>query len=546
MEHEITEYVEYLFIFALDKCHNLHDAEDLTQETLLAALQYQHNGGKIANPKSWLKSTLLHKWNDLLRRKYRLPLVSVNYFDEFVDTPVEPEPDRPVADEVRRETAFLARNYREVIYLHYMQGMKVDAIAERLGIPKGTVLSRLSAGREQMRKGFDKMEYYDKQSCKPERLDISWLGRQGFHGEPTSLVAGDLMKQNILIAAYEKPVTVVEISRGLGIPTAYVESAVNDLVKSELMVRSGGKVYTDFIIFTPEQRLKELDTQIELVRRHYTELSALVGEFTQSLRETLKAMCLPARTKPSESQLNKLCRYFLLHLFSNAIFVAVQRIIPSDETYPPRPDGGSWIAHGFKYPEDFDFDNFRFMKYSYGGERRAYIENCFNARLLDLHIYDIYPDFNLYERGPVELSDGDLAKLLYLILRSIPIETTGFDPMYLKDLPHLKRCSILRGDEGEYYVDIPVLRPNEYTALEEIRMRYMHRLADLLEPWLSEIMPELECPLPSHLTGRVARFRRYYCYVIPIAYIDKAIEAGDFDDKASKPPMVLLVDDSNL
>lgn len=40
MENEITKYVEYLFALALKKCGDVNDAEDLTQETLLAAFQY--------------------------------------------------------------------------------------------------------------------------------------------------------------------------------------------------------------------------------------------------------------------------------------------------------------------------------------------------------------------------------------------------------------------------------------------------------------------------------------------------------------------------
>ena len=75
MNQEIHKYIEYLFALALHKCGDLHDAEDLTQEVLLAAYQYLHKGGEITNIKYWLTSTLTHKWNDKLRRKYKLPLV---------------------------------------------------------------------------------------------------------------------------------------------------------------------------------------------------------------------------------------------------------------------------------------------------------------------------------------------------------------------------------------------------------------------------------------------------------------------------------------
>lgn len=62
MENEITKYVEYLFAFALKKCGDVNDAEDLTQETPLAAFQYINRGGSISNVKYWLNETIKIQW----------------------------------------------------------------------------------------------------------------------------------------------------------------------------------------------------------------------------------------------------------------------------------------------------------------------------------------------------------------------------------------------------------------------------------------------------------------------------------------------------
>ena len=45
MKNEIIKYAEYLFNLALKKCGDVNDAEDLTQDTLLAAFQYINRGG---------------------------------------------------------------------------------------------------------------------------------------------------------------------------------------------------------------------------------------------------------------------------------------------------------------------------------------------------------------------------------------------------------------------------------------------------------------------------------------------------------------------
>lgn len=537
MNNEINNYIEYLFALALHKCGNLHDAEDLTQDTLLAAYQYIRRGGEITNIKYWLTSTLSHKWNDKLRKKYKLPTISIDMIPDDVEDDVKV--DGPTAEEVRREVAYLAKLQREVIVRHYLQGEKVQSIADKLGVPKGTVLSRLSSGREQMRKGFEEMEKYDKQSYRPERLDVSCHGCQGFHDEPWSLVANDMMKQNILIAAYEKPITVVEISKALGIPTAYVETAVKDLLKSELMAKAGNKVFTDFMITTPEQLLRGLDVEIDLVERNYHVLLKFINEYFDELG------ALPLVNSLSECKQKKLKYYFVLHLFSHAIYVATQRIVPSKEEYPVRPDGGRWIAVGSRYPEDFDFNNYRFGKYCYGGERGTYWERFLNSKSIDLKVYDTQPDLNLYQHGPIEINDDNLAKLLYIISREIPFDNTGFNLMFCEDIPHLIKCGVLGEDNGKLFVNLPMLTPNEYKLLDEIRSKYMMRLADILEPLLREVFPKLKINIPKHLEGRVAEFRQYSCYAIPMAFIKRTITLGDFDDKDATPPMVFVVDDEN-
>lgn len=537
MNNEINNYVEYLFALALHKCGDLHDAEDLTQDTLLAAYQYIRRGGEITNIKYWLTSTLSHKWNDKLRKKYKLPTISIDIIPDDVEGDVKV--DGPTAEEVRREVAYLAKLQREVIVRHYLQGEKVQSIADELGVPKGTVLSRLSSGREQMRKGFEEMENYDKQSYRPERLDVSCHGCQGFHDEPWSLVANDLMKQNILIAAYDNPITVVEISKTLGIPTAYVETAVNDLLKSELMAKSGNKVFTDFMITTPEQLLRGLDIEIELVETNYQTLLKFIDEYLDELETLLLVNSL------SECKQKKLKYYFILHLFSHAIYVATQRMIPSKEEYPVRPDGGRWIAVGSRYPEDFDFSTYRMGKYCYGGERVAYWERFLNSKSIDLKVYDTQPDLNLYQHGPIELSDDNLAKLLYIISRKISFDNTGFNLMFCEDIPHLIQCGVLGESNGKVFVNIPILTPDEYKSLDDIRLKYMKLLANILEPLLREVFPKLKIQIPKHLEGHVAEFRQYPCYAIPMAFIKKAIKLGDFDDTDATPPMVFVVDDEN-
>ena len=541
MKNEITKYVEYLFALALKKCGDVNDAEDLTQETLLAAFQYANRGGTVSNMKYWLTSVLSNKWNDMLRKKYRLPLVSVDIIPDIEDYEDINDVDRPTAEQIRREVAYLAKLQREVIVKHYLEGKKVQHIADELGVPKGTVLSRLSSGREQMRKGFDSMEQYEKNSYVPERLEVGCSGNPGFNEEPWSLVSDDLMKQNILIIAYEHPVTSVEIAKALGIPTPYVENAIEDLVKCELMIRNGNKVVTDFLISTPADRSGKLDIQLDFANSQYQVVWNLITELFSEITS------LSWFDRFSNKAQIDLKYYAMIDVLARGQYQAIRKIVDTNEIYPERPDGGRWIAQGTRYDMDFKWENDPFSKYAYGGERRANWDNFFSSKSVELHVYDTQPDLNKYEHGPVEIHDDNLCKMLYILYKGIPFEYTGFNLRYLEDIPHLASCGVLRYENDKPQVAIPVLSKKEFSELFKISASYMVKLGDLIETPLRELFPQLKLEIPAHLEGRIAEFRKYVFYAFPMSIIKKAIEIGDFllDEHQKAIPMVLVIEESD-
>lgn len=527
----LTAHLDWLFRQAMALTRNTADAQELTQETLLSALAGAANP---ASERGFLLTLLRRRHADMLRRKYRLPTVSIDCIAELAEEPVPDDGDE--AARVRQAVAFLADKYREAIVRHYLRGEPVADIAADLHLPKGTVLSRLSAGRDQMRKGWNDMEDYGTQSYRPERLDVSCHGRPGLHDEPWSLVAGDLMKQNILIAAYEAPVTPVEIARHLGIPAAYIEAAVNALVEGGLMQRAGNKVFTDFIITTPAQRERGVVHQAELVRAHYEEIMAPVRAMAEAVRAS---DCYP-RLKADEQR--KLREYFTVHLLSTAIFTAARRIVPAEEVFPERADGGSWIAAGYRVPMDYDWENNLFRHYTYHGEQRATWEYFMDSRRITLRSYDVQPALNRYMHGPIDMDVPALCRLLYIVHRGLMLSDTGIDPALMQNIPNLTDCHVLRGTGGRPECAVPVLSPEEYAALDAVRAVQLHVLADILEPLMRAIFSYLKVPLPSHLSGRVAEFRRYSCYAIPMALREECIRRGEWPDADNGPAMVLLVE----
>ena len=84
-KNTLIEYADYLMKIAVFKTGNICDAEDLVQDTFLAALAYLERGRSIDNVKSWLSSVLDRKFYDAIRRKYRKPTVSMDVTAELAE-----------------------------------------------------------------------------------------------------------------------------------------------------------------------------------------------------------------------------------------------------------------------------------------------------------------------------------------------------------------------------------------------------------------------------------------------------------------------------
>ena len=114
---DLENHIEFLLSAALQKCGNIYDAEDLTQETLLAALSYMARGKDIQDVKAWLLVVMGRKFNDMLRKRYKQPIVSIGDGFDIVDENalIKLNDKDDEAENVRKAVAYLAKNYREVI-----------------------------------------------------------------------------------------------------------------------------------------------------------------------------------------------------------------------------------------------------------------------------------------------------------------------------------------------------------------------------------------------------------------------------------------------
>ncbi len=510
-KNELTEYADYLLKTAMFKVNNIEDAEDLVQETLLAALAAVERNKPIEDVKNWLVTVLHRKYYDMLRRRYRKGTVSIDVIGEcpVCDEISEQIEQSEEAENIRRCLAYLTQLYRQVMVRYYMHGESVKQIAAALNIPENTVKSRLDTGRKHIRKDLT-MENYTKQSYEPETLWISISGRSGINDEPFSLVGNSRIEMNLLILAYAKPVTIPELAGAIGISTAYIEPIVDKLVNGELMKRAGDKVYTDFIIFNEHDRTANIELEKELADKHYRSVWEIVERGLEELHDTEYYK----RQTPSAAA--KLDSFFVVRTVLNGINSVIENKVGnwSFEEFTDRPNGGKWHAMGSCYPADYDWEGtYWYKKYYISGEYDVSLDNYEGHKAVSLPSYDTmlgkayhgWSDIR-YVKRPMDTAT--LAKMLYAVYAGKEDMLPVIDAHCFDNIDGLIKLGILtRDDSGKVMLDIPVIKMNDRWELYKLSDKYSNEITQKLGREF-EVLLKNPVKLPPHLRS-VPDWQRY-------------------------------------
>ena len=535
---EIIQHYDYLMRLATSKCNSQSDAEDLVGDTMLAAFAYMHRGGVIEHPKTWLTNTLYHKHNDNLRKKYRAPVTVC--LDESVELAEDEGEEYFTSEEasmIRKELNHLGFITREVLIRFYFGNQSVSDIAKGLGIPEGTVKSRLSAGRHQMKKGLETME--TRENYLPAELWFTIGGCEGRKGEPMTLVEGDLIAQNLLILAYEKPQTVSELSKSIGIPAAYIEPIIKKLVVGELMVQMDrGKVYTDFLISKPQNRLCYFNAQLDFARQHFETIWGIVSKMSDRIAN------LPfVQTMKSEERV-KLDRYAVLKALQDFQYFGTGRIAAPD--FPKRKDGGRWCAHataidaGYHLKEYQDASNYMI----YGGHRTSESLEVGRAKRVRFCEFDT-PLWDAPHRfaGAYELYFKHITDLLWYVYDGACLEETDIPNEFIAYIPKLEQFGLMERVDGKLTLTIPVLKESEYRELQEAIHHATEEMKKNVGEAFSTFISAMKTPIPKHLTSVPELFRYndatgYIVMAIVREAYDKGLHLKGVD--ACCPPVVLV------
>ena len=161
-ERDVVPVLGQLYRVALRMTHNPADAEDLVQEVTTRAYAALHQLRPGTSPKAWLHRILANTFATGYRKRRREP--QRGYDGDFPEwllaagslaptaRSAEAEALDLLADsEILRALRDLPEDFRMAVYLADIEGYAYKEIAEIMGTPVGTVMSRLHRGRGRLR-----------------------------------------------------------------------------------------------------------------------------------------------------------------------------------------------------------------------------------------------------------------------------------------------------------------------------------------------------------------------------------------------------------
>jgi RNA polymerase sigma-70 factor (ECF subfamily) len=163
-EQTALVHLDFLYNLGLKITRNEDDAQDLVQETFLRAYRFFDKYEPGTNCKAWLYRILKNTYINHYRKQHRRPMeVDFGAIEETQESQVEGTGGKPsdpeellmnslLREDVRQAFSQLPAGYREALALSLVAGYSYREIADMLGCPIGTIMSRIHRARKLMQK----------------------------------------------------------------------------------------------------------------------------------------------------------------------------------------------------------------------------------------------------------------------------------------------------------------------------------------------------------------------------------------------------------
>lgn len=262
-----TEYLKSVFGFALKKCKNLEDAEDLSQEIMAKVFISLIKRNDIENVSKFIWTIAHNSLSNYYREnKHSFMGVPIDEVENclYDDTP-SAESSLIEHEEILKlysEIAYLSKLQRRIVIMYYYENKKQEQIAEELNIPVGTVKWHLFEAKKELKRGMEIMREPSELKFNPKKFDMcSFSGKTGTKGDASNFLRSAI-SQNIVYAVRNEAKSTNEIADELGVSPVYVESEAEFLVEYGFLLKQKNKYLCNILISEPTEELNHLHDEM--------------------------------------------------------------------------------------------------------------------------------------------------------------------------------------------------------------------------------------------------------------------------------------------
>lgn len=347
----LSENMRTIYLWSLHKISDLHKAEDLCSEIILAVMQSAPN---LKNDDAffgfvWKVAANTYKY--YLRRQSRNKYSELDENISDTDDVLGDLCDQEQLNSLRRELAFLSHKYQICTVAYYYDRLSVKEIAEKYGLTPQTVKFNLFQSRKILKEGIAMERQFGEKSFKPSpfRFGMIYNGNTDEHFDN---LFKRMLPGQILLSAYYEPMTLEQLSIELGVASVYVGDEVRLLESYGFLKKIGEKKYqTNLLILTKDYSDTIFDRLDEL---YSARLKGIIDEMREKL---------PAVREVGFAGCDLSDNLLLWDILAGFIIIAFQ-VVDNGGSFR-QINGDTW---GACYACGYDRDDVKYPYQSFSGE----------------------------------------------------------------------------------------------------------------------------------------------------------------------------------
>ena len=285
IESIIQENMQNIYIYCVKKLENTTVAEDVASDIILELFRSYRRIQKDEAVYGYMWSIANNLCKNYWRRKTKEDYTEIpeNFAGACCFSPEENYVQEEAIMILRRELSLLREKYRQIMISYYISGQSCGEIANQYNLSVSNVKQCLFEGRKKLKEGMDMVREYGELSYAPEKFTMDFWGNssKGYWELFERKLPG-----NIIIAAYEEPKTIEELSIEVGVGVPYLEDEVEILTQKGLLVKRGKCYQSNMVLYDEKWRRMVYDKATEFLHDKLSDLKQLVDEGVRYLAET--------------------------------------------------------------------------------------------------------------------------------------------------------------------------------------------------------------------------------------------------------------------